>query len=73
MTRAAIPIDDPDDPRIALYRAVRERDVVGRGERFVAEGEVVVVRPDQHVAARLHRPDAATIRAAVARAFGETP
>ncbi|MET0315083.1 MAG: RNA methyltransferase [Hansschlegelia sp.] len=37
-----IPITDPDDPRIADYRAVRERDVVGRGERFVAEGEVVL-------------------------------
>ena len=37
-----IRIDDPDDPRIAAYRAVRERDVVGRGERFIAEGEVVL-------------------------------
>ncbi|WP_020186376.1 RNA methyltransferase [Methylopila sp. 73B] len=37
-----IPIADPDDSRVAPYRAVRERDVVGRGERFVAEGEVVL-------------------------------
>jgi tRNA G18 (ribose-2'-O)-methylase SpoU len=37
-----IPVADPEDPRIADYRAVRERDVVGRGERFVAEGEVVL-------------------------------
>ncbi|MFD1704180.1 TrmH family RNA methyltransferase [Methylopila henanensis] len=37
-----ISIHDPNDPRIAPYRAVRERDVVGRGERFVAEGEVVL-------------------------------
>ncbi|HEY0291338.1 MAG TPA: RNA methyltransferase [Hansschlegelia sp.] len=37
-----IAISNPDDPRIAAYRAVRERDVVGRGERFVAEGEVVL-------------------------------
>lgn len=37
-----IPITDAEDPRIADYRAVRERDVVGRGERFVAEGEVVL-------------------------------
>ena len=37
-----IQVTDPDDPRIAAYRAVRERDVVGRGERFVAEGEVVL-------------------------------
>ena len=37
-----VPITDPDDPRIAHYRAVRERDVTGRGEKFVAEGEVVL-------------------------------
>lgn len=43
MTRPhTIPIDDPGDPRIAPYRAVKERDVVGRGERFIAEGEVVL-------------------------------
>ncbi|HEY8383812.1 MAG TPA: RNA methyltransferase [Microvirga sp.] len=35
-------ITDPDDPRIEPYRAVRERDVVGRAERFIAEGEVVL-------------------------------
>ncbi|MFD1330967.1 TrmH family RNA methyltransferase [Methylopila musalis] len=37
-----IPVTDPDDPCLAPYRAVRERDVVGHGERFVAEGEVVL-------------------------------
>jgi tRNA G18 (ribose-2'-O)-methylase SpoU len=37
-----VPIDDPDDPRLAGYRQVRERDLVGRQARFVAEGEVVV-------------------------------
>ncbi len=37
-----IAITDPDDPRIAAYRAVRERDLVGREGRFVAEGEVVL-------------------------------
>lgn len=36
------PIDDPDDPRVAPYRAVRERDLVGRDGHFVAEGEVVL-------------------------------
>lgn len=41
MTRP-IPIDDPDDPRIAAYRAIRERDLVGRDGLFIAEGEVVV-------------------------------
>jgi tRNA G18 (ribose-2'-O)-methylase SpoU len=37
-----IPITDPDDPRIEPYRAVRERDLVGRADRFVVEGEVVL-------------------------------
>lgn len=37
-----IPITDPDDPRIAPYRAVKERDLVGREGLFIAEGEVVV-------------------------------
>ncbi len=37
-----IPIDDPRDPRIEAYRDVRERDLVGRQGRFVAEGEVVL-------------------------------
>lgn len=35
-------IDDPHDPRLAPYRAVRERDLVGREGRFVAEGRVVL-------------------------------
>jgi tRNA G18 (ribose-2'-O)-methylase SpoU len=37
-----IPIDDPADPRIEPYRAVRERDLAGRQDRFIAEGEVVL-------------------------------
>src|SRR3954470_12523087 len=37
-----IPITDPDDPRIEPYRAVRERDLVGRADRFIVEGEVVL-------------------------------
>jgi tRNA G18 (ribose-2'-O)-methylase SpoU len=37
-----IHITDPDDPRIAAYRNVRERDLVGREGRFVAEGKVVL-------------------------------
>jgi tRNA G18 (ribose-2'-O)-methylase SpoU len=40
MTKIAI--SDPGDPRIEAYRAVRERDLVGRQHRFVAEGEVVL-------------------------------
>ncbi len=37
-----IAVDDPDDPRVAAYRDVRERDLVGRKGRFVAEGMVVL-------------------------------
>jgi tRNA G18 (ribose-2'-O)-methylase SpoU len=39
---AAIPIDDPNDPRLADYREVRERDLVGRKGAFIAEGVVVL-------------------------------
>ncbi len=39
---AIIPIADPDDPRIAAFRQVRERDLVGRRGGFIAEGEVVL-------------------------------
>lgn len=39
-----VPITDPDDPRIEPYRQVRERDLVGRAGRFIAEGEVVLGR-----------------------------
>ncbi len=35
-------IDDPDDPRLADYRQVRERDLVGRGGGFIGEGQVVL-------------------------------
>jgi tRNA G18 (ribose-2'-O)-methylase SpoU len=37
-----IPIDDPADPRVEPFLDVRERDLVGRQGRFVAEGEVVL-------------------------------
>ena len=37
-----ISIAEPDDPRVAAYRDVRERDLVGREGLFVAEGEVVL-------------------------------
>lgn len=37
-----IPVDDPGDPRIAAYRDIREKDLVGRQGRFIAEGEVVL-------------------------------
>ena len=35
-------ISDPDDPRIAVFRDVRERDLAGRAAGFIAEGEVVL-------------------------------
>ncbi|MBD2746176.1 RNA methyltransferase [Microvirga sp. BT688] len=37
-----IAISDPDDARIEAYRAVKERDLLGRQHRFIAEGEVVL-------------------------------
>jgi tRNA G18 (ribose-2'-O)-methylase SpoU len=37
-----IHIDDPADPRLEPYIAVRERDLVGRRGEFIAEGEVVL-------------------------------
>ena len=42
-----IPIDDPDDPRVEAYRDIRERDLVGRQGRFVAEGTVVLQKLGQ--------------------------
>ncbi|MAW88684.1 MAG: RNA methyltransferase [Phyllobacteriaceae bacterium] len=37
-----IRIDTPDDPRIAAYRDIRERDLAGREGLFIAEGKVVL-------------------------------
>ena len=43
MTRhEAVSIDDPADPRLAPYAAMRERDLVGREGRFIVEGEVTL-------------------------------
>jgi tRNA G18 (ribose-2'-O)-methylase SpoU len=36
-----IPVDDPDDPCLAPYRAVRDRDALREG-LFIAEGKVVL-------------------------------
>jgi tRNA G18 (ribose-2'-O)-methylase SpoU len=35
-------IDDPDDDRLSPYRDIREKDLVGRQKRFIAEGKVVI-------------------------------
>ena len=48
-----IAIDDPDDPRIEVYRDIKERDLVGRAGLFVAEGKVVV---EKLTDSDLHRP-----------------
>jgi len=37
-----IPIDDPSDPRVAAFRDIKERDLVGRQRLFIAEGETVL-------------------------------
>lgn len=37
-----VQVTEADDPRIAGFRAVRERDLVGRQGGFMAEGEVVL-------------------------------
>ena len=36
-----ISIEDPDDPRIAVFRSICERDLIGRSG-FIAEGSVVL-------------------------------
>jgi len=37
-----IRVEDPSDPRIAEFTAMRDRDLAGRGDRFIAEGKVVL-------------------------------
>ncbi|MCB4768874.1 RNA methyltransferase [Ancylobacter sp. Lp-2] len=37
-----IPLTAPDDPRIDAYRVIKERDLVGRGGRFIVEGKTVL-------------------------------
>lgn len=46
-----IRIDDPHDPRLCDYRQMRERDLVGLGGGFIAEGVVVL---EKLLAARRH-------------------
>ena len=71
-------IDDPDDPRVAAYRDVRERDLVGREGRFIAEGEVVLRRLLQSVrftpvSVLLAQKRAEKLAPVVAAAGPETP
>jgi tRNA G18 (ribose-2'-O)-methylase SpoU len=37
-----IPIAEVEDPRVADYRSVRERDLIGRAGRFLVESELVL-------------------------------
>ncbi len=42
MTLNIVTIGDAEDPRLAPYRNIRERDIVGRENHFIAEGKVVL-------------------------------
>lgn len=42
MIAPPIRIDDPTDPRIAGFVSIKERDLTGRQDRFIAEGTVVL-------------------------------
>lgn len=42
MACGLIAIESADDPRIAEFRDIRERDLTGRQNRFIAEGTVVL-------------------------------
>lgn len=42
MSAIIIPITDPEDPRIADYTSVRERDLTGRDGKFIIEGKVTL-------------------------------
>jgi len=40
--RSFIKIDDPEDPAVAEFRSIREKDLTGRNGQFIAEGSVVL-------------------------------
>lgn len=62
-------IETPDDPRIAGFRDIRERDLTGRQGLFVAEGEVVLrVLTSPHA---LCRPRAVLLAENRVEALGE--
>ena len=42
MPAQIIPVSNPDDPRIADYTSVRERDLTGRDGKFIIEGKVTL-------------------------------
>lgn len=62
MAGEAIRITESEDPRIAAFRSIRERDLVGREGRFVAEGTVVLrMLAQAHVRERGFRAEAILI------------
>jgi tRNA G18 (ribose-2'-O)-methylase SpoU len=53
MAGQPLTIETPDDLRIAEFRDIRERDLTGRQNRFIAEGTVVLrMLADAHAAGR---------------------
>ena len=76
---ALIPINDPDDARIAGFRNIRERDLTGRQGLFVAEGEVVlnILTSDRSLcrpkALLLDKKRVAGLTSVIARLVQDTP
>lgn len=73
-----LPVTDPDDPRIAAFRNVRERDLVGRQDGFIAEGEIVLrllVETPRHevVSVLIAEKRQAKLGPVLARLPGDTP
>lgn len=75
-------IEDADDPRIAEFRDIRERDLTGRESRFIAEGTVVLrLLVEAHAAERgffaekvlLLRNRAAGLESVIARLPTDVP
>lgn len=53
MAAKPVTIENPGDPRIAEFRDIRERDLTGRQNRFIAEGTVVLrMLAEAHAAGR---------------------
>jgi len=70
------PADLPAHPRLAAYAVgepVDDLPVLGGSaiRALGAPGEILLIRPDQHLAARFVRPSGAEIAAALRRALGE--
>lgn len=42
MTLNIITITDSNDPRLSVYKNIKEKDIIGREKQFIAEGKVVL-------------------------------